>query len=57
MAENRRNRFSFDRNYYENYNRGVVEGSAARKAEVEYEEDFYDDTQLFTEEYSEEDFR
>ena len=56
MAENRRNRFSFDRNYYENLGRKVVVGSAVRKDEVEYEEDFYDDTQLFTEEYSEEDF-
>ena len=56
MADYRKNRFSFDRKYYENLSKRPVEGSAVRKEEVEYEEDFYDDSQLFTEEYSEQDF-
>lgn len=58
MAEMRKNKFSYDRNYYENVRTGQVEGSAAKKMDValEYEEDFYEDPALFTEEYTERDF-
>ena len=58
MAEARRNKFSYDRSYYENLKRGAVDGSVAKKYDVkeDYEEDFFEDTELFTEEYSEYDF-
>lgn len=58
MAEMRRNKFSYDRNYYENVRTGQVVGSVAKKIDAveEYEEDFFDDSELFTEEYSEKDF-
>ena len=58
MAEIRRNKFSYDRNYYENMKSGQVVGSVAKKIEVaeEYEEDFFKDSELFTEEYTEHDF-
>ena len=58
MAEMRKNKFSYDRNYYENVRTAQVVGSAAKKLEAqeEYEEDFFEDSELFTEEYSEHDF-
>ena len=58
MAEAKRNKFTYDRNYYENLSRGPVEGSVAKQYDVkeEYEEDFFEDSELFTEEYSEYDF-
>ena len=58
MAEMRKNKFSYDRNYYENVRTAQVVGSAAKKldAQEEYEEDFFEDSELFTEEYSEHDF-
>ena len=58
MAELRRNKFSYDRNYYENVRTGEVVGSVARKIDVEeeYEEDFFKDSEVFTEDYSEIDF-
>ena len=48
----------YDRNYYENVRTAQVVGSAAKKldAQEEYEEDFFEDSELFTEEYSEHDF-
>lgn len=58
MAEMRKNKFSYDRNYYENVRTGQIVGSTAKKldAQEEYEEDFFEDSELFTEEYSERDF-
>ena len=58
MTDTRRNRFSFDRNYYESLRRKPIEGSAAKSvdSQAEYEEDYYDDQELFSEEYSENDF-
>ena len=58
MAEMRKNKFSYDRNYYENVRTAQEVGSAAKKldAQEEYEEDFFEDSELFTEEYSEHDF-
>ena len=58
MAEMRKNKFSYDRNYYENVRTAQVVGSAAKKldAQEEYEEDFFEDSELFTEDYSEHDF-
>ena len=58
MAEMRKNKFSYDRNYYENVRTAQVVGLAAKKLDTqeEYEEDFFEDSELFTEEYSEHDF-
>ena len=57
MAEGRRNKFTYDRNYYENMRKAPVEGSTAKKYDaVEYEEDFFEDEEVFTEEYTEYDF-
>ena len=58
MAEMRRNKFSYDRSYYENGGNHTVEGSSAKAYDVamEYQEDFLDDPELFSEEYTEADF-
>jgi len=57
MAEIRRNKFSYDRNYYENLNSAPTEGTSAVQIEEEVRiEDFYDDPEIFTEEYTEHDF-
>ena len=57
MAEERRNKFTYDRNYYENMRKTPVEGSTARKYDAaEYEEDFFEDEEAFAEEYTERDF-
>lgn len=52
MAEIRRNKFSYDRNYYENMKKIPVEGTAARA----YDEDVEDFPDEYTEEYTEADF-
>ena len=56
MAENRQNKFSYDRSYYEIMRKAPVDGSAARKLEEDYEEDIFEDPNAFTEEYTEADF-
>lgn len=58
MAEIKRNKFSYDRSYYENGRRVPVEGTSAKAYDVKEEivEDFFEDPDLFSEEYTEVDF-
>lgn len=57
MAELRKNKFTYDRSYYENMDKVHVAGTAAKELNaVEYEEDFFEDGEVFDEEYSEYDF-
>ena len=57
MAEIRKNKFTYDRNYYENMDKVHVAGTAARDLNaIEYEEDFFENGEAFDEEYSEYDF-
>lgn len=57
MAEIRKNKFTYDRNYYENMDRVHVAGTAAKDLNaIEYEEDFFENGEAFDEEYSEYDF-
>ena len=57
MAEAKRNKFTYDRNYYENMDKVHVAGTAAKDLNtIEYEEDFFENGEAFDEEYSEYDF-
>ncbi|MBQ5932394.1 MAG: hypothetical protein IJL55_01630 [Lachnospiraceae bacterium] len=57
MAEIRKNKFTYDRNYYENMDKVHVAGTAAKDLNaMEYEEDFFENGEAFDEEYSEYDF-
>ena len=57
MAESRRNKYSYDRNYYETIRKAPTEGSAARSLDIEeIEEDFSEDPEVSYEEYTEKDF-
>ena len=57
MAEIRKNKFTSDRNYYENMDKVHVAGTAAKDLNaMEYEEDFFENGEAFDEEYSEYDF-
>ncbi|MCR4624887.1 MAG: hypothetical protein K5795_02810 [Lachnospiraceae bacterium] len=56
MADVKKNKFTYDRNYYENMSKHVS-GTAAKALDaLEYEEDFFEDGEIFDEEYSEYDF-
>jgi len=52
---NRSNKFSYNRNYYEQRYTTAVDGNTARQLEEEYEEEYYSDEE-FDEEYAAEDF-
>lgn len=52
---NRKNKFSYNRNYYEQRYASAIEGNAARQLETEFEEEYYSDEE-FDEEYEAEDF-
>ena len=57
MAEARRNKFSYDRNYYEHTGSAPVKETAYDlHDETEYEVDFLEDGSIFEEEYTELDF-
>ena len=57
MAELRKNKFTYDRSYYENMDKVHVAGTAAKDLNtIEYEEDFFENGEAFDEEYSEYDF-